>query len=535
VSGIAGAAAPVLAAAHPGPGFPLLTTLVLIPAGGAVVVAAVPRARQRLVQFLGVAFSVAVLGFAVFIAVRFRVGDGGFQMVSQHSWISVFGISWKLGIDGISLFLVLMCAVLFPVALVGGRVKSNPKGFVAWMLLLECACLGSFLALDLFLFFLFFELTLVPTYFIIGGWGHERRGNAALKFFLYTFLGSAVMLIGLLTVVYLHQRSTGHLTFDLVTLSATQPFSSTIGIVLFLAFMAAFAVKAPIFPFHTWSPPAYTEAPAAGSVILAAVMAKIGSYGIIRFDFELFPKAAAQLAPTLLTLAAIGILYGAVVAAAQRDLKRMVAYSSLTNLGFIVLGTFAITTQGVSGGVLQMLNHGLFTAALFLLIGFIYERRRSWQTSDLGGLQRAAPVMAGVFTVAMMASIGLPGLNGFVGEFLILIGTFLSHRWWAVAATIGVIFAAIYLLWAFQRVFHGRAAGPNLHVPDLSWRERAAVAPLILAIVFLGVYPRPVLDRITPSVNRLISHVEQGSSFRQPAVANGSSGPSSSASASGAR
>jgi NADH-quinone oxidoreductase subunit M len=521
-----------LAAAHPGPGFPLLTTLVLMPAGGALIVALLPRARQRLIEILGVAFSVAVLGFAIFIAVRFRVGVGGFQMVTQHSWITVFGIQWKLGIDGISLFLVLMCGVLFPVAMLGGRVRSNPKGFVAWMLLLECACLGSFLALDLFVFFLFFELTLVPTYFIIGGWGHERRSSAALKFFLYTFLGSAVMFVGLLTVVYLHQRSTGHLTFDLVTLSASQPFSSTTGILLFLAFMAAFAVKAPIFPLHTWSPPAYTEAPAAGSVILGAVMAKIGSYGIIRFDFELFPKAAAQLAPTLLTLAAIGILYGAVVAAAQRDLKRMVAYSSLTNLGFIVLGTFAITTQGVSGGVLQMLNHGLFTAALFLLIGFIYQRRKSWQTSDLGGLQRVAPIMAGVFTVAMMASIGLPGLNGFVGEFLILLGTFLSHRWWAVAATIGVIFAAIYLLWAFQRTFHGQTSGPNLHVPDLSWRESAIMAPLILAIVFIGVYPRPLLDRITPSVNQLISHVQHGSNYRQPAVANGSSSSSVPASAS---
>ncbi len=504
-------------------GFPYLTTVVLVPAGGALLVAVLPRARPRLVQGLGMATSVVVAGLAVALAVHFRAGEPGFQMVSQHPWVKSFGISWKLGVDGISLFLVLLCGILFPVTLAGARVRRDPKTFVAWMLLLETACLGSFLSLDLLFFFLFFELTLVPTYFIIGGWGFSRRGYAAIKFFLYTFLGSAFLLIGLLAVVFIYQRRTGVLTFDLVTLSS-QTYSSVVGVVLLLAFTAAFAVKAPIFPLHTWSPDAYTEAPAGGSVILAAVMAKLGTYGIVRFDFQLFPKAAVTLAPVLLTLAVVGIIYGAVVAAAQKDLKRLVAYSSLAHLGFIVLGVFAFSSQGISGGVLQMLNHGLYTAALFLLVGMIYERRRTWQIPDLRGLQRPAPILAGVFTVVMMASIGLPGLNGFVGEFLILIGTFITHRWWAVVGAAGVVLAAVYLLWAYQQVFQGRPQGENARFREMTWREGAVMAPLVAAIVFIGVYPRPLLDRITPSVNALIHHVDAGSGSRRPAVATGHSG-----------
>ncbi|PZS16534.1 MAG: Fe-S-binding domain-containing protein [Acidimicrobiales bacterium] len=512
--------------------FPYLTTVVLLPAGAALLVALVPRSRPKVIQGLGMVASVAVGSLAVALAVHFRVGEPGFQMVSRHTWIRSFGISWNLGVDGISLFLVLLCGILFPVTLAGARVRRDPKAFVAWMLLLETACLGSFLSLDLLFFFLFFELSLVPTYFIIGGWGFSRRGYAAIKFFLYTFLGSAFLLIGLLAVVFIHQRHSGSLTFDLTALSSQQ-YSSVVGIVLLLAFTAAFAVKAPIFPLHTWSPDAYTKAPAGGSVILAAVMAKLGTYGIVRFDFQLFPKAAVTLAPVLLTLAVIGIIYGAVVAAAQKDLKRLVAYSSLAHLGFIVLGTFAFTNQGISGGVLQMLNHGLYTAALFLLVGMIYERRRTWQIPDLHGLQRPAPIMAGVFTLVMMASIGLPGLNGFVGEFLILIGTFVTHRWWAVVGTAGVILAAVYLLWAYQQIFHGRPRGDNALFREMTWKEGAVMAPLVMAIVFIGVYPRPLLDRITPSVNALVHHIDVGSGKHYPVVATQSSRPAGTTSALG--
>ena len=278
---------------------------------------------------------------------------------------------------------------------------------------------------------------------------------------------------------------------------------------LFLAFMAAFVVKAPIFPFHTWSPDAYAEAPTAGAVLLAAVMAKLGTYGIVRFDLNLFPQATRTLAPVLLTLAVIGIVYGALVACAQRDLKRLLAYSSLAQIGFIVLGTFALNSQGLSGGVLQMVNHGLVIATMFILVGWIYERRKTWQVSGLRGLQSPAPVLAGLFTVAMMASIGVPGLNGFVSEFLVLIGVFLAHRWWAVVAIVGIILSVIYLLWAYQQVFHGQPRPEDATTRDLGWSERLIVAPLIILIVAIGVFPKPVLDRITPSVNQLVIHIDK--------------------------
>ena len=386
------------------------------------------------------------------------------------------------------------------------------------MLLLEAACIGSFISLDLILFFFFFELTLVPSYFLISGWGYGARAYTAIKFFVYTFLGSAFLLVGILAVAFIRQHQTGVLTFSLPALEHTH-FSSTTEILLFCAFTAAFAVKAPIFPFHTWSPDAYAQAPTGGSMILAGVLAKIGTYGIIRFDLNLFPQASKDMAPILLTLAVIGILYGAVVACAQRDMKRLIAYSSLAQIGFIALGTFAFTTQGLTGGVLLMVNHGLITAALFLLVGWIYERRHTWQISELKGLQTPAPVMAAIFTVVMLASIGLPGLNGFVSEFLILSGTFLVHRWWAVAATLGVVVAALYLLWAYQQSFHGKVDPANEKTRDLGWSERLVIAPLIILIIFLGIYPKPVLDRITPSVNRLVDRVELSTHTHQPLVA----------------
>ena len=459
-----------------------------------------------------------MLGFAIAVGFLLQAGNGGYQFTSHHVWAKSLGISWYVGVDGISLFLVLMAAVLFPIVLVSAKSNRDPRAFVGWMLLLEAACMGSFLSLDLILFFLFFELTLVPAYFIIGGWGYAGRAYAAIKFFVYTFFGSAFLLVGILVVAFLHQSQTGVLTFSLPALEHTH-FSSTTGILLFLAFTSAFAIKAPLFPFHTWSPDAYAEAPTGGSMILAGVLAKLGTYGIIRFDLNLFPQASRTLAPLLLTLAVIGILYGAVVACAQRDMKRLIAYSSLAQIGFIALGTFAFTTQGLTGGVLLMVNHGLITAALFLLVGWIYERRHTWQVNELRGLQRPAPVLAAIFTVSMLASIGLPGLNGFVSEFLILSGTFLTHRWWAVVATLGVIFAALYLLWAYQQVFHGKPKPADEKTRDLSWAERGIIAPLIILIVVLGIYPKPVLDRITPSVNRLVDRVELVTHTHQPPVA----------------
>ncbi len=490
--------------------FPFLTVLVLVPAIGAAVVALVPAksVARWFHEVLGAAVAATTLVIAIAVALKFRARFGGYQMVSDHIWAKDLGIHWSLGIDGISLFLVMMTALLFPLAMLGARARRNPRSFVAWLLVMEAACLGSFVSLDLVFFFLFFELTLVPAYFLIGGWGYARRGYAAVKFFIYTFAGSAFLLVGILAVAFLHQSQTGVLTFELPALMHTH-LSGTEGVLLFLAFTAAFAVKAPIFPFHTWSPDAYAEAPTAGAVLLSAVMAKLGTYGIIRFDLNLFPQATKTLAPLLLTLAVIGILYGALVACAQRDLKRLLAYSSLAQIGFIVLGTFALNSQGLTGGVLQMVNHGLIIATLFILVGWIYERRKTWKVSGLRGLQAPAPILAGVFTVAMLASIGVPGLNGFVGEFLVLIGTFTAHRWWAVVGIFGIIVAAVYLLWAYQQVFHGEPTGEDTaKTRDLGWNERMVIAPLVVIIAFLGVYPKPVLDRITPSVNQLVIHVD---------------------------
>jgi NADH-quinone oxidoreductase subunit M len=500
--------------------FPFLTLLVLIPIGAAVIAALTPKAEPRVAQALGLCVSAGIFGLAIAMLASFKTGVAGYQLVDQHPWISEFGISWSLGVDGISLFLVMMTALLVPLALAGAGTHRDPKSFVAWIFVLEAGCIGSFLATDLLLFFLFFELTLVPVYFLIGGWGNERRGYAAIKFFVYTFAGSAFLLVGILSLVFIHQSQTRITTFNITAL-ATTSLSGPASVWLFLAFTAAFAVKAPLFPFHTWSPDAYSEAPFAGSVLLAGVMAKMGTYGIVRFDLELFPHAVVVLAPLLLTLGVIGIIYGGIVAAVQRDLKRLIAYSSLAHIGFIVVGAFALTGEALSGAVLQMVNHGLYTAALFLLIAMIYRRRGSFQIPNLRGLQNTAPVMAGIFTVVMLASIGLPGLNGFVGEFLILAGTFLTHRWWAVVATTGVVIAAIYLLWAYQQVFHGNKDEGAKPFTEITTREALVLAPLVLLIVFLGIYPTPVLERITPSVDALISHVAHVSHQQTPPLGQG--------------
>jgi NADH-quinone oxidoreductase subunit M len=501
---------------------PFLTLLILLPAAGGVALALLGLDRnlpKELTDALAVLVSLATLVVAVLALVTMKEHFGGFQLVSNDTYTGeTLGIRWYLGVDGISIFLVLLSAVLFPLVLITGKDKPKPRAFAAWMLLLEAAVMGSFLSLDLIVFFFFFELTLVPAYFIITGWGHDRRAYAAVKFFLYTFLGSAFLLVGILALAFIHQSQTHVLTFSLPALEHTHLSSST-GILLFLAFTSAFAVKAPLFPFHTWSPDAYAEAPAGGSVILSGVLAKLGTYGLIRFDLTLFPHATRTLAPLILTLAVIGIVYGAIVACVQRDMKRLVAYSSLAQIGFIALGTFALSSQGLSGAVLLMLNHGLIVGGLFLVIGFIYERRGTWQTTELRGLQKVAPVMAAVFTVLMLANMGVPGLNGFVSEFLVLLGTFITHRWWAVVAVLGVIVAAIYMLWAYQQVFHGVPKPEDEKTRDLTWLERLVVAPLLILIVVLGVYPQAALDRINPSVNQLVAHVERATGHSQPTVA----------------
>ncbi len=509
--------AALLAATEPAPPFPhLLTTLIAVPAVGALLVALVSRSRAdacRQIAFLASALTAAL---AVWLLLDFDRSNAGFQYVESFTWVEEFGIGWRLGVDGISLFLVVLTGVLFPLAILAVIPEHDAKPYYAWLLMLQAGAMGAFLALDLFAFFVFFEIVLVPMYFLIGGWGHGNRTYAALKFFLYTMFGSAFLLVGIVALAVLSAEG-GPITFDIRELAGADSLSTNTARLLFCAFAIAFSVKVPIFPLHTWLPDAHTEAPTAGSVILAGIMLKLGTYGLLRFGLYLFPEAAVWAAPAFLVLGTIGILYGAVVATMQKDLKRLVAYSSVAHLGFIVLGTFALNRQGLTGSVLQMVNHGLSTGALFLLVGMIYERRHTRLISELNGLQKAAPIMAAAFTVVMLSSIGLPGLNGFVGEFLILNGTFIAHRWYAVVAATGVILAALYLLWAYQRVFHGSPKNEeNATFRDVNFREGAALATLIVAIVFLGIYPKPMIERIEPSVDALIAHVEERTNFEAP-------------------
>ncbi len=493
------------------PDFPVLTAIVVLPMIGAVLLSLLPRSRPDLVKQVAILISTTVGAMSVWVLVQFETGAAAaeFQFADHQTWISSLGISWSLGVDGISLFLVVLTGVLFPIAMIAVDEKHDLKSYYAWILVLETGCMGAFLALDLFAFFVAFEIVLIPMYFLIAKWGHGDRAYAATKFFIYTMVGSALMFVGIVALVFLNSSATGGpLTFDLQTLANNQALSTTTARWIFLSFALAFAVKVPLFPVHTWLPDAHTNAPTAGSVILAGVMLKLGTYGFLRFGIYLFPEAAVYFAPMLITLGVIGIIYGAIVATMQRDLKRLVAYSSIAHLGFILIGAFALNTQGLEGSLLQMVNHGLSTGALFLLVGMIYERRHTREIDQLGGLQKPAPMLAAAFMIVMLSSVGLPGLNGFVGEFLILLGSFAAHRWWAVVAATGVILAAVYLLWAYQRVFHGPAEGDNATMPDLTAKEGLVLLSLISMIVFLGVYPKPVLDRMEPAVDALISHVE---------------------------
>ncbi len=491
--------------------FPILSTIILLPIAGAVTVAVLPCSRAQLVLPVAVTVSVLPLGAAGWLLWQFESGVADFQFVEQYGLSKVWGVSCHLGVDGISLLLVALTTLLFPIGLLASiSITERVKGYAVSMLLLEAGILGVFLSLDLLVFFVFWEVMLVPMYFIIGLWGGERRVYAALKFFLFTAFGSALLLAGILWL------GIANGTFDFVELLG-RGIPRTSQFWLFGAFALSFGIKVPIFPFHTWLPDAHVEAPTAGSVILAGILLKLGAYGLIRFNLTLFPDASVGLVPVLAVLAVIGIIYGAVVAIAQSDIKRLVAYSSVSHLGFVVLGIFALTTQGLQGGVLQMVNHGLTTGALFLLVGMIYERRHTRNIADFGGLAAVMPLFAGVFLFIALASIGLPGLNGFVGEFLILLGSFLSLPWYAVVAVLGVVLAAVYLLWAYQRVFTGPlTVEENKGLVDLGFREIALLAPIVLLVLFLGLYPKPALDRIEPSVGVILDRIEDATDYEVP-------------------
>jgi NADH-quinone oxidoreductase subunit M len=507
-------------------GFPMLSMLVLTPFVGAVITMFTPRRRPDIGRAVGYVTSAGVLGVSAFLLTQFDTGatKGGYQLLESHSLLGTLGVRWSMGVDGISLFMVVLTALLMPIGLLASAKIEKPQSFTVWMLLLEGAVIGFFLSTDALIFFVFFEFSLVPMYFLIAGWGHGGRRYAAMKFFLFTMAGSAFLFVGILTVAFLYQRDGHHLTFDIPTLTDWAAHAGNIAEpaarLLFLAFAVGFAVKVPIFPFHTWLPDAHTDAPTAGSVVLAGIMLKMGAYGFLRMAVPFFPQAAVDLAPVLLILAVIGITYGAIVAAMQPNLKRIVAYSSVAHLGFVVLGVMALTKQSITGGVFTMISHGLTTSALFLLLGMLYERRHTYEISDYRGLWKVVPVFGGLFVATTFASIGLPGFSGFIGEFLSLVGAFLTSRWYVVVAATGVILAAVYLLWAVQRAFTGEPDEENAKTPDIGFRELVTIVPLLGLSLFLGFYPQPVLDRLAPSVDALVAHVEANSDLKVPSVSN---------------
>lgn len=488
----------------------VIPAMILLPFIGALLIGITPSRRSEVFRPIALLASGGTTAVAVYMLTQFEVGEAGYQFVVGRTWVEDLGISMNFGIDGISLFLVVLSAGIFPIAILGSKPHHDPKPYYAWLLVLQAGSIGVFCALDLVMFFVFFEIVLVPMYFLIGMWGHGRRTYAATKFFLYTMFGSALMLVGIFALAVLQSNATGDpLTFDIVAITDNLAISTEAGRWIFASLAIAFAVKVPLFPLHTWLPDAHTEAPTAGSVILAAVMLKLGTYGFLRLGIEMLPEASVWAAPVLMTLGVIGITYGAIAATMQKDLKRLVAYSSVAHLGFIILGMFSLTVQGIEGGVLIMVNHGITTGALFLLVGMIYERRHTRLISELSGLQKVAPVMAAVFTTVMLASVGLPGLNGFPGEFLALIGAFSGARWWGVVAVTGVILAALYLLWAYQRTFHGPVTPENASMKDMTASEFGVMLPLLVLIVFLGIYPTPMLERMEPTVDAVVAHVEE--------------------------
>lgn len=495
----------------------ILSWLVLVPAVSAVFMMLLPERRKELVQPLGLILSVMPVPIALYLFQKFERGTAEFQFVEKVDWIPQLGVSWHLGVDGISLLLVVLTTILVPIALAASTgITDRVRMFMAMTLLLEAGLIGVFLALDLFLFFVFFEVILVPMAFIIGIWGSENRIYAAVKFFLYTALGSAMMLAGIIALAFIHRSQFGALSFDyteLLQLSLTGTQQAW----LFVAFALAFAIKVPMFPLHTWLPDAHVQAPTAGSVLLAGVLLKMGTYGFLRFNLPLFPEASVDFIPVMAVLAVVGIVYGAIVAIVQSDLKKLVAYSSVSHMGFIVLGVFALTSQGLQGGVIQMVNHGLTTGALFLLVGMMYERRHTKEIRAYGGVAKSMPIFAGVFLLVAFASIGLPGLNGFIGEFLILIGSYATLPVYAIVAASGVILAAIYLLWAYERVFTGPITIPeNEALKDLSLRETLIFVPLVALIIVLGVYPKFALDVIEPSTDAVLERVETTTGFVVP-------------------
>jgi len=531
-------------------GFPWLTVAGAIPLVGAIAVALIPglpadsaeadrRARNALAKYLALAFSLLTLVVVIIIAVKFQVGGPNYQFTEDVSWIGAFGVHYAVGVDGIALVLIAMTAVLMPVVLLASwydadgvlgappapdvpaatrsassvaathRPRHSVKTYFALMLTLETMMIGVFAATDVFLFYVFFEAMLIPMYFMIGSYGTGKRQYAAVKFLLYSLLGGLLMLVAIIALYVYSARSgaTGHHGSFLFSELIHVSLSPVVQKWLFLGFFIAFAIKAPLWPFHTWLPDAAASAPPGAAVLLVGVLDKVGTFGMLRYCFELFPSGAKYFTPLVITLSVIGIIYGAIVAIGQQSMKRLIAYTSVSHFGFIALGVFVMTSQGVSGATFYMVNHGFATGALFLLAGFLIARRGTDRIADYGGVQKVAPLLAGLFLISGLAGLSLPGLSTFVSEFLVLLGTFSRYKLPAVIATAGIILAAIYILWMYQRTMNGPVREEVAGMKDLRPRELLAVAPLVALLIFAGVYPKPVLDIINPAVKVTMAQV----------------------------
>jgi len=489
---------------------PILTIATFLPLLGAIWLLFIDRGKEEKIKRIALITAIGSFIISLPLFFNFQLNTHEFQFVEKVPWIKEFGISYHVGIDGISLFLYLLTSFISVVSILASwTIKDRIKEYMIAMLVLETGMLGVFISLDMFLFYVFWELMLIPMYLLIGVWGGPRRIYAAVKFFIYTMAGSVLMLLAIIAIYFMNYKATGEYTFDLLTLyNLDIPMGTQFW--LFLAFFFAFAIKVPMFPFHTWLPDAHVEAPTAGSVILAGVLLKMGTYGFVRFSLPLFPYASHQFVPVIAWLAIAGIIYGALVAMVQTDLKKLVAYSSVSHLGFVMLGIFVFNLQGMEGGILQMINHGLSTGALFLMVGMIYERRHTRMIDDFGGLTKRMPIFAVFFMIATLSSIGLPGMNGFVGEFLVLVGTFKANVLYAVLATTGVILSACYMLWMFQRVMFNKLSNPeNQKLKDLNKREWAILLPIVILIFWIGIYPKPLISRMDVSVNHLLTQVDE--------------------------
>ena len=490
----------------------ILSAIVFLPLVGAMGVLFLNEGRKKALHGWTLGVTLADLALAVALAVQFDAGEGGYQFVDSFSWVPSLGIQYLMGVDGISLFLVLLTAFLAPLAMLAswGRVRERVKGFTFWLLVLETGVLGVFTSLDLVVFYIFWEAMLVPMYFLIGAWGGERRGYATLKFFLYTMAGSALMLVGILALGAYHYYYKGAWSFDLRAMAGLG-LPAAAQLWLFGAFALAFAVKVPIFPFHTWLPDAYEQAPNAVMPLLAGVLGKMGVYGFLRFCLPLFPQATASYRPWVSALAIVGILYGSLAALGQRDVKRLVAYSSVAHLSLIVLGLFALNHQAISGALIQCVSHGVYIAALFLLVAMLEERRGTRLIEAFGGLWKPMPLLGFLFLVSVLAAVGLPGLNGFVGEFSILLGVFRANRAFAALAALGMIFGAWYMLWTFQRLMHGEVRhAENAALPDLRGREWALLVPLVVVMFLMGILPNLLFGRMDASVRQFLQAARPG-------------------------